>query len=84
MQQFAEYVEHLSGTAPDMEPPFPFRAEKYTFRVDPFDAMTLNIYRDKYERVIPRDRPMRCVQRLEDFPDLQDALAKINRGESIQ
>jgi hypothetical protein len=46
--------------------------------------MALNIYRDRYERVIPRERPVRCVQRLEDFPDMQDVLAKVNRGESIQ
>ena len=41
--------------------------QKNIYRVDPFDAMALNIYRDRYERVIPRDRPTRCVQRLADF-----------------
>jgi hypothetical protein len=46
--------------------------------------MSLNIYRDKYERVIPRDRPARCVQRLADFPELQDALVEINRDDSSQ
>lgn len=46
--------------------------------------MALGIYRDKYERVIPRDRPTRCVQRLADFPELQDAVVQINRGDSGQ
>lgn len=65
-------------------PPFPFSAEKYTYRVDPFDAMAPNIYRDKYERVIPRERPARCVQRLADFPEVQDAMVQINREGSDQ
>lgn len=64
-----------------MQPPFPVRAEKYTYRVDPFDAMSLNIYRDRYERVIPEERPRRCVTRLEDDPEMQDALREINRGQ---
>jgi hypothetical protein len=77
-------VQQLAETALDMQPPFPFSAEKYIYRVDPFDAMTLNIYRDKYERRIPRDRPARCIQRLADFPELQDALVQINRDDSSQ
>ncbi|CZR55545.1 uncharacterized protein PAC_05433 [Phialocephala subalpina] len=84
IQQFVEYVQQLAETAQDIQPPFPLSAEKYTYRVDPFDAMTLNIYRDKYERIIPRDRPARCVQRLADFPELQDALVQINRDDSSQ
>jgi hypothetical protein len=44
--------------------------------------MLLNIYRDKYERIIPKDRPARCVQRLEDFPELQDAIVQANRADS--
>ena len=71
-----------SETAGDLQLPFPFRAEKYTYRVDPFDAMRLNINRDRYERVIPKERPARCVQRLEDFPELQDAMVQINREDS--
>ncbi len=71
-------------TTQDIQPLFPLSAEKYTYRVDPFDAMSLNIYRDKYERVILRDRPERCVQRLSDFPELQDAMVQINRDDSAQ
>lgn len=84
IQQFVEYVQQLVETAQDIQPPFPLSAVKYTYRVDPFDAMTLTIYRDKYERIIPRDRPARCVQRLADFPELQDALVQINRDDSSQ
>ncbi|TVY25111.1 hypothetical protein LHYA1_G005966 [Lachnellula hyalina] len=81
IKKFAEYVQASEDT---QEALFPFSAEKYTYRVDPFDAMALNIYRDRYERVIPRDRPTRCVQRLADFPELQDALVQINRDGSDQ
>ncbi|KAN0102212.1 hypothetical protein V8E51_012722, partial [Hyaloscypha variabilis] len=85
IQRFAEYVQQVSDeTAQDIKPPFPLSAEKYTYRVDPFDAMALNIYRDRYERVIPRDRPTRCAQRLADFPELQDTMVQINRGDSSQ
>ncbi|TVY51699.1 hypothetical protein LCER1_G007130 [Lachnellula cervina] len=86
IQQFVEYVQRLAEVPEDAQPqpPFPFSAEKYTYRVDPFDAMALGIYRDKYERVIPRDRPTRCVQRLADFPELGDAVVQINRGDSGQ
>jgi hypothetical protein len=81
IQQFVDYVQQLAETAQNIQIPFPLSAEKYTYRVDPFDAMTLNIYRDKYERIIPKDRPARCVQRLADFPELQDALVHINRDD---
>jgi hypothetical protein len=77
-------VQQLAVPAQDVQPPFPLRAEKYTYRIDPFDAMALNIYRDKYERIVPRDRPARCVQRLADFPELQEALVQINRGDPNQ
>jgi hypothetical protein len=81
IQQFVDYVQQLTETAQDIQLPFPISAEKYTYRVDPFDAMALNIYRDKYERIIPKDRPARCVQRLADFPELQDALVHVNRDD---
>jgi hypothetical protein len=83
IQQFIKYEEQLAETH-DLQPPFPLRAEKYTYRVDPFDAMSLNIYRDKYERIIPKERPARCVQGLADFPELQDAIVQINRDNSSQ
>lgn len=82
MQQFAAYIDQLTAGTQDMQPPFPLHAEKYTYRVDPFDAMTLNIYRDRYERIIPIYRPRRCVQRLPDFPEMQDALIQINHADS--
>ncbi|WEW60914.1 hypothetical protein PRK78_006402 [Emydomyces testavorans] len=49
-----------------------FRAEKYARRVDPYDAMALHIYRDRYERKIPEVRPHSCVRWLEDDPLLLD------------
>jgi hypothetical protein len=81
IQQFIRYVQQLAETQ-DLQPPFPLHAEKYTYRVDPFDAMALNIYRDKYERILPKERPARCVQRLADFPELQDAIVQVNRDNS--
>ncbi|TVY33026.1 hypothetical protein LOCC1_G008402 [Lachnellula occidentalis] len=86
IEQFIAYVQRFAEASEDthIQPPFPFSAEKYTYRVDPFDAMALNIYRDRYERVIQRDRPARCVQRLADFPELQDAVVQINRDGSGQ
>jgi hypothetical protein len=83
IQQFIEYVQQLAETQ-DLQPSFLLQAEKYTYRVDPFDAMALNIYRDEYERIIPKERPARCVQRLADFPELQDAIVQINRDNSSQ
>jgi hypothetical protein len=82
--QFSEYVKQLAGFTDGIRPPFPFHAERYAYRVDPFDAMALNIFCDKYERIIPRNRPARCVQRLADFPELGDALAQVNNGEPSQ
>lgn len=77
-------MQQLAETAQDIQRSFPLSAEKYTYRVDAFDAMALNIYREKYERIISKDRPARCVQRLADFPELQDAVANINRNSSNQ
>ena len=51
-----------------------FRAEEYARRVDPCDAIRLNIYRDKYERKIPEKRPRRCVVRGGDIPGYKDAM----------
>ncbi|RFU30809.1 hypothetical protein B7463_g5549, partial [Scytalidium lignicola] len=82
--QFSKYVKQFADS-PDganIPTPFPFQAEKYAYRVDPFDSMSLNIFRNKYERIIPQDRQARCVQRLADFPDLADVLVQINNQES--
>ncbi|KAI1964912.1 hypothetical protein LOZ58_001603 [Ophidiomyces ophidiicola] len=38
-----------------------FKAEKYARRIDPYEAMSLQIYRNRYERKIPNVRPVRCV-----------------------
>jgi len=84
MQTFINYVEQLLVGVRDLQPPFPLSAEKYTLRVGPFDSMSLNIYRDKYERITPKERPERCVQRLEDFPELQDAIVRVNCADSTQ
>ena len=61
-----------------------FRAEKYARRIDPHDAMALHIYRNKWEMILPETRPLRCVQRLEDFPDMVDLLAKLNNQDQGQ
>ena len=86
IKQFVEYVQQRAETHDLAEVPssFPLHAKKYTYRVDPFDSISLNIYRDKYERIIAKERPTRCVQRLADFPELQDAIVTINRDDSSQ
>lgn len=51
-----------------------FKAEKYARRIDPYDSMSLNIYRDKYEWKIPEFRPPQCVVHGEDMPGYKEAL----------
>ncbi|KAL9073784.1 MAG: hypothetical protein Q9157_004609 [Trypethelium eluteriae] len=57
-----------------------FRSEKYARRIDPYDALSLNIYRDKYAAKIPEQRPRRCVTRLEDDPEMMDAIEELNQS----
>lgn len=56
-----------------------FEAEQYARRIDPYDSMGLNIYRDRYERKIPEIRPVRCVVRGEDMPGYKEALEDFSR-----
>jgi hypothetical protein len=39
--------------------------------------MSLHIYRNKYERKIPPRKPVRCVVRGDDFPELTDSMADL-------
>ena len=48
-------------------------------RIEPHRALALNIYRNKYKRRAASDKPLRCVQRLEDRPDNMDMLERLNR-----
>lgn len=50
-----------------------FKAERSARRIDPYDAMGWNIYRDRYERKIGGVRHVSCVRRMEDEPGLKDA-----------
>lgn len=43
IQKFVDYVQQLAETAQNIQIPFPLSAEKYTYRVDPFDAMTQHL-----------------------------------------
>lgn len=56
-----------------------FHAEKYARRIDPYDAMHLHIYRDKYERKKPEMRPVRCIGRGEDMPGYEQSLKDLAR-----
>ncbi|KAK2767733.1 hypothetical protein FQN54_003891 [Arachnomyces sp. PD_36] len=56
-----------------------FHAEKYARRIDPYDAMHLHIYRDRYEREIPEVIPVRCVGRGEDMPGYEESLKDLAR-----
>ncbi|EFE29231.1 uncharacterized protein ARB_03914 [Trichophyton benhamiae CBS 112371] len=50
-----------------------FKAEEYARRVDDNYAMDINIYRDRYERIIPKRRA-RCIIRGEDLPGHAQAM----------
>ncbi|KAL2372743.1 hypothetical protein BDBG_03058 [Blastomyces gilchristii SLH14081] len=50
-----------------------FKAEEYARCVDENYAMDMNIYRDRYERIIPQRRA-RCVIRGEDLPGYAQAM----------
>lgn len=56
-----------------------FHAENYAKRIDPYDAMGLHVYRDRYERKIPETRPVRCVGRAEDIPGYEQSLKDLAR-----
>jgi hypothetical protein len=56
-----------------------FKAEEYARHIDPYDAMNLHIYSDRYGRLIPIQRPGRCVIRGEDIPGYAEALKDLAR-----
>ena len=52
-----------------------FKADGDVSRLDQYDAMNLNIYRDKYERQIPLERPRQShMIRGDDIPGYADML----------
>ncbi|PGG96767.1 hypothetical protein AJ79_09450 [Helicocarpus griseus UAMH5409] len=56
-----------------------FKAEKSAPRIDPWDAMAyLHIYRDRYERKVPDQKPWRCVVRVEDEDEYRQAFLDMN------
>ncbi|OAX82007.1 hypothetical protein ACJ72_03645 [Emergomyces africanus] len=75
--------EELFPNMPPPPPPPPagsqppggirFKAEEYARRVDETYAMDMNIYCDRYERIIP-ERRARCVIRGEDLPGYAQAM----------
>ncbi|KAI1905597.1 hypothetical protein LOZ39_006816 [Ophidiomyces ophidiicola] len=70
--QVHAYIRFLQG---GQQPPggIRFKAEEYARRVDENYAMDMNIYRDRYERIIPQRRA-RCVIRGEDLPGYAQAM----------
>ncbi|KAF2749455.1 hypothetical protein M011DRAFT_475549 [Sporormia fimetaria CBS 119925] len=69
VQQFVDSA--LSEQKPDPSLKLRFKCQKWP-RIDPYDAMSLNVYRDKYERKISDQRPQRCVRRVEDMEDPEE------------
>jgi hypothetical protein len=67
----------------DAPPPFPWRTEEWARRVDPYENLNLGIYRDRYERRISVPLGWRCVRRLEDDPEMQDIMERLNRSSEI-
>jgi hypothetical protein len=79
LQAFANLgaqASEMSGP-PSSPLPLPFKAERYTCRVDEEESMSLHIYRDRYERK-PKVNISGRIQhprvRLEDEPVLLDTL----------
>ncbi|EZF09700.1 hypothetical protein H112_08985 [Trichophyton rubrum D6] len=70
--QVQAYISFLQGGP---QPPcgIRFKAEEYARRVDKNYAMDMNIYRDRYERIIPKRRA-RCIIRGEDLPGHAQAM----------
>ncbi|KAF2803398.1 uncharacterized protein BDZ99DRAFT_526751 [Mytilinidion resinicola] len=58
-------------------PPLPFQNERYSRRLDEWDALDQNIFRDMHERRWDAPPPQRCVRSGEDVPELQDAIQKL-------
>ncbi|KAI9830713.1 MAG: hypothetical protein M1819_005377 [Sarea resinae] len=80
--QIQDFVNFLSSKSSSDDKPYEqirFRAEKYALRIDSHEAMSRNIYRNKYERRIPANPPRRCVYHGSDFPELADAMADFVR-----
>ena len=60
--------------------PLPLLPEKYARRVDPWDAFkSLHIFRNRYERELPKPRPREHMVALEDDPVAQDLLEVIKQ-----
>lgn len=81
IQQLADFMlsEPSSRDQHAMSEGLRFKAEKWARRLDPYDAMSQNIYRNRYERKLPDHKPIRCVRRAEDDPGWLEALENFNR-----
>jgi hypothetical protein len=61
-----------------VEAPFPWKGEHWERRVDPYESLRLNIFRDLYERK-PPERRRRDVFRIEDFPNIMESSQRLDR-----
>ncbi|KAI2429425.1 hypothetical protein LOZ19_006772 [Ophidiomyces ophidiicola] len=55
-----------------------FKAEKYARRIDPYEAMSLQIYRNRYERKIPNVRPVRLAATHRASLGLSQSIAQLD------
>ncbi len=82
IQQYANFMlsDPSSSKDRDLSQGLRFKAEKWAYRVDPYDAMDLHIYRNRWERIIPEERPRQsCIVRGEDEPGLAEAYADLDK-----
>ncbi|KAG6032946.1 hypothetical protein E4U41_007061 [Claviceps citrina] len=73
--QFKHLMEFLKGDSGSVASPFPLCAdEDNAHRFDDWDAMMRhNIYRDRWERVVPEEKNWDAVRRnVFDYPELRD------------
>ena len=84
VQQYANFMLSDPSQDQDTSQGLHFKAEKYARRVDPYDTMSLHIYRNRYERKIPKIRPVQCVVRGEDIPGYAEAMQDLVRRSGNQ
>ena len=80
IQQWADFVLAENMQAEQARNGLRFCSERYARRIDPYDALPRNIYREKYAARLPKHNPHGCVQRMEDDPWLMDQLEFINQN----
>ena len=76
IQEFVEFATS-SSSYDESRCPLLFSAEKSARRIDAYDAPDLHIYRDPYERRLPKERPRRDVINIDDYPEYESLAEQV-------